>query len=66
MDINEIQEYNKKNDIQGFKEALFDNFGVKDNPKKDLCWSLAWDYGHAYGLVEVYNYFDDLVDLIKK
>ena len=26
---------------------LYEEFGVTDNPKKGLCFSIAWDMGHA-------------------
>ena len=49
-----------------FKADLFAEHGVTDNPKAERCWELAWEYGHPSGLMEVANYFDDLVDLIKE
>lgn len=48
-----------------FKNDLFIEFGVKDNPMSDKCYSLAYEYGHSSGYNEIYNYFCDLVDLIK-
>jgi hypothetical protein len=48
-----------------FKQDLFKEFDVKDNPKADLCFSKAWEVGHAWGYGEVYNHFQDLVELIK-
>lgn len=47
------------------KEDLFDWFRVKDNPKRERCYELAYELGHSGGLSEVYNVFDQLVDLIK-
>ena len=48
-----------------FMQDLFEEFGVTDNPKKELCYSIAYDMGHAYGFSEVYSKFSDLVELIK-
>ena len=48
-----------------FIQDLFEEFGVTDNPKKELCYSIAYDMGHAYGFSEVYSEFSDLVELIK-
>lgn len=51
---------------QEFKNDLFDEFGVNDNPKKDRCFDLAWEHGHPSGHEEVYNYFGDFVELIQE
>lgn len=48
-----------------FKEHLFTEHGVLDNPKRHKCFTMAWDYGHSAGYGEVASYFDTLVDLIK-
>ena len=48
-----------------FVNDLFEEYGVSDNPKRFKCFQLAWEQGHAYGLEEVYNKFDDLVELIR-
>jgi hypothetical protein len=48
-----------------FVNDLFEDYGVTDNPKRFKCFQLAWEQGHAYGLEEVYNKFDDLVELIQ-
>jgi hypothetical protein len=48
-----------------FIKDLFEEFGVTNNPKKELCYSIAYDIGHAYGFSEIYNKFYDLVELIK-
>jgi len=48
-----------------FVNDLFEEFGVSDNPKRYKAFDLAWEKGHANGLGEVYNEFDDLVELIK-
>ena len=48
-----------------FIQDLFEEFGVTDNPKRGLCYSIAYADGHAHGFSEVYTKFSDLVELIK-
>lgn len=48
-----------------FKQDLFENYEILDNPKKELCFEIAWDDGHSGGFAEVLNQFDKLVCLIK-
>lgn len=48
-----------------FRDALFEQYGVTDNPKREKCYSLAWEHGHSAGYSEVANYFSDFVELIK-
>lgn len=49
-----------------WKDDMFEEYGVKDNPKVEKAFSIAWDYGHSNGGYEnVECYFSDLVDLIK-
>lgn len=48
-----------------FMTDLFEEYGVKDNPKAVKCYSLAWNYGHSSGLYEVAYHFDNFVELIK-
>ncbi len=50
--------------LDEFKKDLFEEYGVTNNPKKDLLWSKAWDHGHSSGLGNVEYHFRDLVDLI--
>lgn len=48
-----------------FRSDLEDEYGVPhDHPKAQLLWERAWDLGHANGLYEVLNHYEDLVDLI--
>lgn len=51
--------------IREFKKDLFAEFGVSNNPKAELCYSLAYDRGHSSGFSEIYNEFSDLVKLIQ-
>jgi hypothetical protein len=48
-----------------FKQDLFEEFGVTDNPKREKAYAYAWEHGHANGFSEVYNVFDGIVELIK-
>lgn len=48
-----------------FTEALFEDLGIVDNPKKDLLYSKAYELGHSGGYSEIYSYACDLVDLIR-
>ena len=47
-----------------FKQDLFEELGISDNPRRRLLFTKAWERGHAYGYAEVYNVALDLVDLI--
>lgn len=48
-----------------FKEALFEEYGVSENPKRDMAFDMAWDREHAYGYHDVVSYFSELVELIE-
>lgn len=39
--------------------------GVDDSPAMEAAYALAWDYGHASGVQEVWNYWADLVEVVK-
>ena len=47
-----------------FQRTLFEEFGVANNPKREACFSLAWEHGHSSGYDEIYNYFSEFVELI--
>lgn len=47
-----------------FKQDLFEEFDVQNNPKAELLFSKAWELGHSAGLYEVLGHFENLVDLI--
>lgn len=49
-----------------FKQDLEKEFGVEGNPKADLLFAKAWEFGDSNGgYSEAYNYYEDLVDLIR-
>ncbi len=51
--------------IELSKVRLAARHGLERNAKFDKAWDLAWDYGHADGLKEVEQYFDELAELLK-
>lgn len=61
------KEYNDESDrlLRKFKEDLFAYHGVTNNPKRERCFELAWDYGHSSGKGLVAQHFEELVTLIK-
>ena len=62
-----LKEYNDESAKlhREFRDDLFEDYGVSDNPKRFKCFELAWEHGHSSGLEEVYGYFGDLVVLIQ-
>lgn len=48
-----------------FKQDLFEDLGIQDNPKKEKLFDKAWDRGHSHGYSEVYGVASDLVELIE-
>lgn len=51
--------------IAEFQSDLEEEFMVVGNPKADKLFGLAWQNGHASGFSDVYNQYDDMVELIK-
>jgi len=49
-----------------FRDDLFEDYGVSDNPKRFKCFEIAWEKGHSFGLEEVDGRFGDFVELIKE
>ena len=60
-------EYNEesKRIYEEFKNDLFEELDITDNPKKEILFSKAWDMSHSYGFESVYYKAEDLVELIK-
>lgn len=48
-----------------FKQNLFIEFDVVDNPKAEQAYAIAWQEGHWAGFQEVYAEFEKIVELIK-
>ena len=63
--MKEINYYSSQPNDEEFKKDLFEHFGVQNHPKKDTCYHLAYEIGHAHGYSEVLFHFTDLVELIK-
>jgi hypothetical protein len=51
--------------MSSLKARLEEEYGVKDNPKADELFRIAYEYGHSAGEEEVELYYSNLVDLIK-
>jgi hypothetical protein len=47
-----------------FKEDLFAEFGVSNNPLREKAYEMAYASGHSSGYAEIYNHFSDLAELI--
>jgi hypothetical protein len=48
-----------------FEEDLANAYDMKNHPKFQACFDLAWDYGHAEGFREVAFHFCRLIELVK-
>lgn len=48
-----------------FKNDVFADLGISDNPRRQVLFSKAWERGHSSGLQEIYNVACDLVELIE-
>lgn len=51
--------------INEFKNDMFNELGIQDNPKRELLYQKAYEMGHSYGFSEVFSYACDLAELIK-
>lgn len=61
-----LQAYNEDQARRGeeFKQDALRDCGIADHPKADLCYSKAWEHGHANGLHDVLNYLRDFSELL--
>lgn len=50
--------------VARFEEALADEFGLTNHPKRNKVWNMAWENGHSCGLTEVLGYYEDYADLV--
>jgi hypothetical protein len=48
-----------------FKQDLFAEHGVENNPKRDMCYTIAYQKGHSAGYSEIASEFGDIVCLIQ-
>lgn len=47
-----------------FKRDALEAVGLKDHPKAEKAWELAWDMGHSSGFHEVLVTLNDLAKLV--
>ena len=47
-----------------FKQDALKDVGLEGHPKAHAAYGLAWEYGHASGLYDVYVHLLDLADLL--
>lgn len=57
--------YKTHDGIGAFSNDLKEVYGLQDNPKFDLLFSISWERGHAHGLTDVLGVFNDLVELVR-
>lgn len=48
-----------------FREDLFAYLQIEMNPKREILYSLAYDYGYSGGYSEIFSYAQDLAELIR-
>jgi len=53
-----------RRDGADFRQALEKEQGTVGHSKAQKLWDLAWEYGHANGLLEVRFYYMELKELI--
>jgi hypothetical protein len=61
------KKYNEdlKNLNKEFELALYKEYGVENNPKREKAYRMAQERGHSSGFSEIENIFVDLLELIK-
>lgn len=60
----ELEHYNTSKHQRDalFRARLRDDYDITE-AQFDVLWHQAWEHGHAAGLREVYNYFDDFYEM---
>jgi hypothetical protein len=48
-----------------FKHDLEVEYALTKHPKRDLLFSLAWSIGHSSGYSEVWNYYNEMAELLQ-
>ena len=61
LDFKDVEGLNK----QDLRIALEEHYAMKGNPKADILFHLAWEYGHASGNYDVIYSYSDMVALVK-
>jgi hypothetical protein len=58
---------NKYQSITGsFQSDAMKALGLEDHPKADKIYELAYRWGHAYGVSEVWIYLQDISELFEQ
>lgn len=52
-------------EIEMFKQELFKELNILDNPKREVFWDVIWDYGGGVSLSEVRYYAYEFIKLIE-
>jgi hypothetical protein len=62
-----LKQYNEEQTklYNEFKQDLFEELGITDNPKREKLFEKAWEKGHSDGYNSVLSEAESLVDLIK-
>jgi hypothetical protein len=55
----------ERQETDAFRARLEEENDIVGHPKADKLWSLAWEYGHAYGYTEVKSYYVEMMELLK-
>jgi hypothetical protein len=48
-----------------FKADAFKSLDIENNPKRFRLYQIAYDFGHSEGYHEIFNFMEDMVELIK-
>ena len=48
-----------------FEKDALAVLGLDDHPKAGKLCAIAWDYGHASGYPEIWNYLQELAELLQ-
>lgn len=59
-----LQRQQEAKETADFKLKLEEKYGTSNNPKRDMLWDKAWDYGHSSGYSEVESYYSDFLELV--
>lgn len=49
-----------------FKQDMFEELGITNNPRREKLFEIAWEMGHSEGYSGVYNAALDLLPLIEE
>lgn len=47
-----------------FRNDIAAHFNVTGHMKEPLLWGLAYNYGHSGGYIDIFNYYEDLIQLV--